>query len=176
MGANMALVPWLEDALATYEKNRANYPTLSDFAGELTGAIAAIPVDSCRAATSPDVALVGISRDRAVVGWIGDHSPFKARGLLVGDTVVAIDGDSVSAGGMMVPTRQLYLDFSQHLPAELATLTIGAAATSTASGSRSTGARGPSRGSRHRRAQRWSPSAPGCSGRFGSNRTVSTQL
>jgi len=24
----------------------------------------------------------------------------------------------------MVPTRQLYLDFSQHLPAELATLTI----------------------------------------------------
>jgi len=124
MGANMALVPYLEDALAKYDQNRAKYPTLSDFAGELTAAIAAIPIDSCRAATSPDVALVGVSRDRAVVGWIGDHSPFKARGLLVGDTVLAIDGDSVSAGGLMVPTRQLYLDFSQHLPAELATLSI----------------------------------------------------
>ena len=81
-------------------------------------------MDSCRAATSPDVALVGVSRNRAIVGWIGDHSPFKARGLLLGDTVVAVDGDSVSAGGLMVPTRQLYLDFSQHLPAELATLSI----------------------------------------------------
>lgn len=124
MAANMALVPWLEDALATYEKDRPQYPTLSAYAGELTRAITAIPVDSCRAATSPDVALVGVSRGRAVVGWIGDHSPFKSRGLLVGDTVIAIDGDSVSAGGLMVPTRQLYLDFSQHLPAELATLTI----------------------------------------------------
>ncbi len=121
---NMALVPWLEDALAVYEKNRAQYPTLSAFAGELTRAIAAIPLDSCQAATSPDVALVGISRGRAVVGWIGDRSPFRSRGLLVGDTVLAIDGDSVSAGGLMVPTRQLYLDFSQHLPAELASLTI----------------------------------------------------
>lgn len=124
MGANMALVPWLEDALAQYEKNRARYPDLSAFAGELAQAIAAIPLDSCRAAASPDVALVGVARNRAVVGWIGDHSPFKSRGLLVGDTVLAIDGDSVSAGGLMVPTRQLYLDFSQHLPAELATMTI----------------------------------------------------
>ena len=124
MQANMALVPWLEDALARYDKDRAKYPTLSDFAGELTQAILAIPLDSCRAATSPDVALVGVSRNRAVVGWVGDHSPFKARGLLVGDTVIAVDGDSVSAGGLMVPTRQLYLDFSQHLPAELASLSI----------------------------------------------------
>jgi hypothetical protein len=124
MNANMALVPWLEDALGRYDKARAQYPTLSDFAGELTAAIAAIPLDSCRAATTPDVALVGVARHRAVVGWIGDHSPFKSRGLLLGDTVLAVDGDSVSAGGLMVPTRQLYLDFSQHLPAELATISI----------------------------------------------------
>ena len=124
MEANMALVPWLEDALAVYEKDRAKYPTLSDYAAQLTQAVTAIPIDSCRAATSPDVALVGVSRDRAVVGWIGDRSPFRSRGLQVGDTVVAIDGDSVSAGGLMVPTRQLYLDFLQHLPAEMATLSI----------------------------------------------------
>jgi len=124
MEANMALVPWLEDALAVYEKNRATYPTLSDYAPELTRAIAAIPVDSCLAATSPDVALVGVARDRAVVAWIGDRSPFTGRGLVLGDTVIAVDGDSVSAGGLLVPTRQLYLDFEQHLPGELATLTI----------------------------------------------------
>ena len=124
MQANMALVPWLEDALTRYERERAKYPTLSAFAGELTQAIAAIPFDSCRAAASPDLALVGVGRHRAVVGWIGDRSPFKGHGLLAGDTVLTVDGDSVSAGGLMVPTRQLYLDFSQHLPAELATLSI----------------------------------------------------
>ncbi|HTT68791.1 MAG TPA: DUF4932 domain-containing protein [Gemmatimonadales bacterium] len=124
MGANMALVPWLEDALVRYERDRATYPNLSAFAGELTRAIAAIPLDSCRAATSPDVALVGVGRERAIVGWIGEKSPFKGRGLLAGDTVLAVDGDSVSAGDLMLPTRQLYLDFSQHLPAELATLSI----------------------------------------------------
>lgn len=124
MGANMALVPWLEDALAIYEQNRATYPTLSDFAPELTRALLKVPLDSCLAASSPDVALVGVSRDRAVVGWVGDRSPFKARGLMVGDTVLTIDGDSVSAGGLLVPTRQLYLDFSQHLPGEASTLNI----------------------------------------------------
>ena len=124
MEANMALVPWLEDALARYERNRAKYPNLSAFAGELTQAIDSIPVDSCRAAASPDLALVGAGKNRAVVAWIGEHSPFQGRGLLVGDTVLTVDGDSVSAGGLMVPTRQLYLDFSQHLPAELATLAI----------------------------------------------------
>jgi len=124
MNANMALVPWLEDALVRYEQHRSDYPTLSAFAGELTRAIAAIPLDSCRAAASPDLALVGAGRGRAVVGWIGDRSPFRGRGLLVGDTVLAVDGDSVSAGELMLPTRQLYLGFSQHLPAELATLSI----------------------------------------------------
>ncbi|HXY68567.1 MAG TPA: DUF4932 domain-containing protein [Gemmatimonadales bacterium] len=124
MEANMALVPWLEDALARYEKNRPAYPSLSAFAGELTRAIAAIPLDSCRAAASPDIALVGVARGRAVIGWIGDRSPFQGRGLLTGDTVLAVDGDSVSAGDLMLPTRQMYLDFSQHLPAELATLSI----------------------------------------------------
>ena len=124
MNANMALVPWLEDALVRYEQHRRDFPTLSAFAGELAKAIAAIPLDSCRAAASPDVALVGVARDRAVVGWVGDRSPFKAHGLLEGDTVIAVDDDSVSAGGLLVPTRQLYLDFSQHLPAELSELTI----------------------------------------------------
>jgi hypothetical protein len=48
-------------------------------------------------------------------------SPFRAKRLLVGDTVLAIDGDSVSAGGLLMPTRQLLYAFSDHLPAELAT-------------------------------------------------------
>jgi hypothetical protein len=121
---NMQLVPWIEDALARYEKDRVHYPTLSAFAGELAHDIAAVPVDSCRAAPSPGVALVGVARGRAVVGWVADDSPFKARGLAAGDTVTTIDGDSVSAGGLLVPTRQLYLDFAQHLPAELATLGV----------------------------------------------------
>ncbi len=121
---NMQLVPWIEDALASYEKDRARYPSLSAFAGELATAIAAIPVDSCRAAPSPGVTLIGVARGRAVVGWLADDSPFKSRGLLVGDTVTTIDGDSVSAGGLLVPTRQLYLDFAQHLPAELGTLGV----------------------------------------------------
>jgi hypothetical protein len=38
--------------------------------------------------------------------------------------VVAIDGDSVSAGGLLTPTRQLYLGFSQHLPGELDQLDV----------------------------------------------------
>ena len=121
---NMQLVPWIEDALARYEKDRARYPTLSAFAGELATDIAAIPLDSCRAAPSPGAMLLGVARGRAVVGWLADDSPFKARGLVVGDTVTTIDGDSVSAGDLLVPTRQLYLDFAQHLPAELATLGV----------------------------------------------------
>jgi hypothetical protein len=121
---NMQLVPWIEDALARYETDRARYPTLSAFAGELADAIAAIPLDSCRAAPSPGAALVGVARGRAVVGWLADRSPFRARGLRVGDTVTTIDGDDVSAGDLLVPTRQLYLDFAQHLPAELATLGV----------------------------------------------------
>jgi hypothetical protein len=121
---NMALVPWLEDALARYEKDRARYPTLSAFAGELATALDAVPMDSCRAAPSPGVALLGVARDRAVVRWLADDSPFRARGLTVGDTVLTIDGDSVSAGDLLTPTRQLYLTFAQHLPAELATLNV----------------------------------------------------
>ena len=124
LSTNMQLVPWIEDALARYEKDRARYPTLSAFAGELATDIAAIPLDSCRAAPSPGVALIGVARGRAVVGWLADDSPFKAHGLVVGDTVTTIDGDSVSAGGLLVPTRQLYLDFAQHLPAELSTLGV----------------------------------------------------
>jgi hypothetical protein len=121
---NMALVPWIEDALQRYEQDRRDYPNLSTFAGPLTDALAAIPLDSCRAAPSPGVVLVGVARDRAGVGWVADDSPFRAKGLTVGDTVLTIDGDSVSAGGLMVPTRQLYQTFAQHLEAELATLDV----------------------------------------------------
>ncbi len=124
LSLNMALVPWLEDALERYEKDRARYPTLSAFAGELAAALDAVPMDSCRAAPSPGVALVGVARDRAVVGWVADDSPFRARGLVAGDTVLTIDGDSVSAGDLLTPTRQLYLTFAQHLPAELAALNV----------------------------------------------------
>ena len=124
LSLNMALVPWLEDALERYEKDRARYPTLSAFAGELAAALDAVPMDSCRAAPSPGVALVGVARDRALVGWVADDSPFRARGLVAGDTVLTIDGDSVSAGDLLTPTRQLYLTFAQHLPAELAALNV----------------------------------------------------
>lgn len=68
--------------------------------------------------------LAGVARSRAVVVWLADDSPFRARGLTVGDTVLTIDGDSVSAGDLLTPTRQLYLTFAQHLPAELATLDV----------------------------------------------------
>jgi hypothetical protein len=124
LAANMALVPWIEDALGRYEKDRRSYATLSAFAGELEQALTAIPFDSCRAAPSPGVALIGVSRHRAVVGWIAGDSPFGARGLMAGDTVLAMDGDSTSAGGLLVPTRQLYLRFAQRLPGELATLDV----------------------------------------------------
>jgi len=124
LSLNMALVPWIEDALERYEKDRARYPTLSAFAGELAAALDAVPMDSCRAAPSPGVALVGVARDRAIVGWLADDSPFRTRGLAAGDTVLTIDGDSVSAGDLLTPTRQLYLTFAQHLPAELAALNV----------------------------------------------------
>ncbi len=124
LSLNMALVPWIEDALGRYERDRARYPTLSAFADELATALAAVPMDTCRAAPSPGIALIGVARDRAVVGWLADDSPFKTRGLLVGDTVLTIDGDSVSAGGLLTPSRQLYFNFAQHLPAELAALNL----------------------------------------------------
>ena len=122
--SGMAMVPWLEDALMRYEKNRGQYHTLSDFAGELARALDSIPTDPCKAAPAPGVALVGVSRHRAVVDWMADDSPFRAKRLLVGDTVVAIDGDSVSAGGLLTPTRQVNLAWAQHLPYELGILDI----------------------------------------------------
>jgi len=122
LNTNMALVPWLEDALNRYQSRRDRFPTLSAFAGELARALDSIPVDSCRAAPSPGVGLVAAGRNRAVVGWLAPNSPFRAKGLAEGDTVVAIDRDSVSAGTLLMPTRQLLYAFSDHLPAELATV------------------------------------------------------
>jgi|GEM_PF-6429798 len=122
LNTNMALVPWLEAALERYEAARTTYPTLSAFAGELAKALDAIPMDTCRAAPSPGVALVAAGRSRAVVGWMAPDSPFRAKGLTVGDTVVSVDDDSISAGGLLLPTRQLFFDFSDHLPAELASI------------------------------------------------------
>ncbi len=122
LNANMALVPWFEAALERYEAARERFPTLSAFAGELAAALDSIPMDSCRAAPSPGVALVAAGRNRATVGWMAASSPFRAKGLLVGDTVVAVDDDSISAGGTLIPTRQLLFAFSDHLPAELASI------------------------------------------------------
>jgi hypothetical protein len=147
LNANMALVPWLEDALVRYEEGReggekgergekgeegeggergegGGYRTLSDFAGELAEALRGVPLDSCRAAPSPGVGLVGVAKSRAVVAWLARESPFRERGLMVGDTVLVIDEDSVSGGGLLLPTRQLHLAWAQHLPFELGMLTI----------------------------------------------------
>lgn len=115
----MALVPWLEDQLEAYERDRARYPTLADFAPVLSAALDAIPTDRCRAAQSPGVALVGVAKHRAVVGWVDPASPFAPGGLRTGDTVVSVAEDSVSAGSLLLPTRQLVLKWSQHLPFEL---------------------------------------------------------
>jgi hypothetical protein len=124
LNTNMAMVPWLEDALTRYEAARQRFPTLADFAGELARTLDSIPMDSCRAAPSPGVTLVSAGVHRAVVAWIASASPFAAKRLLVGDTVLAIDGDSVSAGGLLTPSRQLLYAVSDHLPGELATLDI----------------------------------------------------
>jgi len=124
LGSNMALVPYLEDALMRYEAHRAQYPTLSDFAGQLGAALDSVPLDSCRAAPFPGVALIGVDRHKAYVGWISPSSPFRARGLMVGDTAVAINGDSVSAGGLLLPSRQVDMDLSQNLPFELGIIGI----------------------------------------------------
>jgi hypothetical protein len=121
---NMALVPWLEDALQRYERDRERYPTLGAFAAELAVALDSVPVDTCQAAPTAGVALVGVAKHRAVVAWLTERSPFRERGLAVGDTVVTVDGDSVSAGGLLLPTRQLELAWSQHLPFEMGILDI----------------------------------------------------
>lgn len=122
--SNMAMVPWLEDALLKYEADRDQYRTLSDFAPALAAALDSIPLDSCRAAPFPEVALVGVDNHRAVVGWMAAGSPFRARGLVLGDTVVAINGDSVSAGSLMMPSRQLNANLGQNLPFEMGILGI----------------------------------------------------
>ncbi len=124
LSPGLAMVPYLEDALIRYEQQRSQYPTLSAYAGELAKAIDAIPMDACQAAPIPGVALVGVDRHRAVVGWLAESSPFRAKRLEVGDTVVAIDGDSVSSVGLLTPSRQANLAWAQHLPYELGILDI----------------------------------------------------
>jgi hypothetical protein len=124
LNTNMALVPWLEDVLARYEESRREHPTLSAFADSLAAALEEVPLDTCRAAPPPGIALVGVARRRAVVGWLNDGSPFRAQRVLEGDTITRIDDDSVSAGGLLVPTRQIHLLWAQHLPFELGILGI----------------------------------------------------
>ena len=122
---DMALVPWLEDLLQRYEKDRRTWPDLASFAGVLGAALDSIPLDSCRAAPEPGLGLVGVARHRARVGWLAPGSPFRAKGLLPSDTVIALDGDSVAgAGGLLTPTRQLILKWANHLPFELAELSF----------------------------------------------------
>ena len=115
----MALVPWIEDQLDRYERDRATWPTLAEFAPVLGAALDSIPTDRCRAAQSPGVALIGVAKHRAVVGWVDPTSPFAPGGLRAGDTVLSIAENSVSAGSLLLPTRQLVLKWAQHLPFEL---------------------------------------------------------
>ncbi|HWO88524.1 MAG TPA: DUF4932 domain-containing protein [Gemmatimonadales bacterium] len=124
LNQNMPLVPWLEDILSQYESDRQRYPNLSSFAPELGAFLDTIPLDTCRGAPTPGVVLVAAGRHRATVGWIAPSSPFLREGLLVGDTVNTIDGDSVAAADLLLPTRQMALKWSQHLPAELGILGI----------------------------------------------------
>jgi hypothetical protein len=124
LNTGMALVPWLEDQLTIYEQHRDQYPTLAAFVPRLAAALDSIPTDPCRAAPSPGVALVGVAKHRAVVGWIAPDSPFRPGGLQVGDTVVSVAEDSVSAGGLLLPSRQLEYKWAQHLPYELSYLGI----------------------------------------------------
>jgi hypothetical protein len=122
--SNMALVPWLEDALVGYEEQREQFRTLSDFAPRLLAALNAVPLDSCRAAPFPDIVVVGVDRHRGVAAWMSRESPFRARGLLEGDTVTTINGDSVSGGGLLLPSRQLHLAIGQNLPYEMGIIGI----------------------------------------------------
>ncbi len=124
LNRDMALVPWFEDVFPEYERDRVRYPTLSAFADRLGAALDSIPLDSCRGAPTPGVILTSSGRHRAVVAWIAPTSPFRGRGLLVGDTVTTIDGDSVAAAEVLLPTRQLALKWANHLPFELGILGI----------------------------------------------------
>src|SRR5258708_9895873 len=103
LAAHCALVPYLEDVLMRYEKNRSRWPDLGSFAGELAAALDTIPLDSCRAAPSPGLGLIGVARHRAVVGWMAETSPFRSRRLVVGGTGASVDGASGSAGGPPPP-------------------------------------------------------------------------
>lgn len=124
MNQRMTLVPWFEDALERYEARRDSYPTLAAFAPHFAAALDSIPLDTCRGTPSPQVALAGVALHRAVVAWLGEGSPFRAQRLQVGDTVLTLDGDSVAASELLLPTRQLNVKWAQHLPAELGMMTI----------------------------------------------------
>jgi hypothetical protein len=119
LNTDMTLVPWLEDALQRYEADRATWPTLADFAPELARALDSIPLDGCRAAPNPGLGLAGVARYRALPLWMDEDSPFRRKGLRTTDTIIAIDGDSVAATGLLMPTRQLTMKWANYLPAEL---------------------------------------------------------
>lgn len=124
LNQNMPLVAWLEDILQRYESARDTYPDLSSFAPRLGEFLETIPLDTCRGAATPGLVLVAAGRHRATVGYISPSSPFRNRNLLIGDTINTIDGDSVAASELLLPTRQLALKWSQHLPAELGVIGI----------------------------------------------------
>jgi hypothetical protein len=124
LNTDMALVPWLEDVLAQYEAARDTFPTLASFAPRLGAALDRVPLDSCRSAPAHGTILAGVEQHRAVVLRMAEHSALRRAGLLLTDTVVAIDGDSISALGLLTATRQLTLKWASYLPYELAEVAV----------------------------------------------------
>ena len=124
LSSGAPLADWLEGAFERYEAARDSFPTLSAFAPRLEGLLDSIPLDSCRAAQNPGAVIIGVDRHRGVLGWLADDSPFRRTNILVGDTIMLIDGDSVSAGGLLLPTRQISHAWARHLPYELGVLDI----------------------------------------------------
>jgi len=124
LSTGMPLVPWFEDVLARYDAHRDSFPDIGALAPALARALDSIPLDSCRGAPNAGAILVGVDRGRAVLSWMAPGSPFRRTNILIGDTVTAIDGEAVSAGGLLLPTRQIAYAWAHHLPFELGVLDI----------------------------------------------------
>lgn len=124
LGTGRPLAPWFDDVFQHYAAHRDSFPTLSHLAPALAAVLDSVPLENCRGAPNPGVVLVGVDRHRAVIGWLAGDSPFRGSNLLIGDTVTTIDGDSVSGGGLLLPTRQISHAWARHLPFELGVLDI----------------------------------------------------